>query len=174
MYRFKLFKIFSQHELGIRVAFLPIQKGCYKNSSDEFYEEKSFILDLSCENAKIVLKESSQNYKFRQVNRWLIIGNSTMAKGDIKLLFDDLQLRMDMNVNIALPKGNGTKYDILEVYDRGIGVDLQINTVGIFQNAGLTYFEKRFSFYNSRKNMSGVLIRTANTVSKYADLEVRL
>ncbi|KAJ8943881.1 hypothetical protein NQ318_019364 [Aromia moschata] len=163
--RFKLYKIFSQHELGIRIAFLPIQKGCYKNSSDEFYEKRSFILDLSCENAKTVLEESSQNYKFRQINRWLMIGNSTMAKGDIKLLFDDLQLRMDMNVKVALPKSNGTKYEILEVYDQGIGVDLQINTVGTFQNANLTYFGKIFSLYNSRKNMSGVLIRTANTAN---------
>ncbi|KAJ8943883.1 hypothetical protein NQ318_019366 [Aromia moschata] len=88
-----------------------------------------------------------------------MIGGAKMTTNDIKPFFDKVQLRMDTNIKIALPSSKG--YDIYEMYDPGLEMDPKINLIGIFENRSFTYFNND-AYYHSRKNMSGVLIRSAN------------
>lgn len=94
---------------------------------------------------------------------WFVIGNDTFKTEDITDLFMNIQLRLETNLQIAIPK-NSEKYEIYEIYKLGIGVDNTVRRMGSFSYNKLMYTNKWSSFYDSRKNLTNVLLRTGNTV----------
>lgn len=95
---------------------------------------------------------------------WMVIAKDTMTEDKIIAAYQNVQLRLDTNFQIAVPI-NSEKYDFFEVYKPGIEADIVVKKVGYFHGNKLEYGNKGKSFYESRKNLSGVLLRTANTVS---------
>ncbi|KAJ8925123.1 hypothetical protein NQ315_001305 [Exocentrus adspersus] len=148
----------------VRTAYLPVQEGTVAQIRDENYEKVSFVLDSSCENANTVLKEGSEHNKFRFVHNWFIISSFTMKRENVRNLLQNVTLRMDTDLKLAVPF-HAERYSIFEIYWPGLQVDIKINNIGLYSNRSLTFFNKDASFYTERKNMSSVLIRTGNRVN---------
>lgn len=90
-----------------------------------------------------------------------------MKEEKVTGVFQNVQLRFDTNLQIAVPL-TSEKYDFFEVYKPGIGASIIVRKIGYFHHNKLEYLNKGNSFYESRKNLSGVLLRTANTVDTLA------
>ncbi|KAJ8936768.1 hypothetical protein NQ314_012170 [Rhamnusium bicolor] len=107
----------------------------------------------------------SEHNKIRLEHNWLMIAKSNILNSDIRNLFKNIKLRMDTNIKIAIPKIDHNQCDIYEIYDPGLEADIKINKIGLDSYGNLTYFNKNISFYESRKNMTGVLIRAGDRVN---------
>ncbi|XP_018560787.1 uncharacterized protein LOC108903153 [Anoplophora glabripennis] len=155
-------KILSKENL--RIAFAAVTGNVISNITDGSYERISFVLDLSCEKSDVILNESRKNNKFRFVHSWLMVSNSPIKRNDIKNMFENVTLRMDTDIKLAVPELDN-RYSIFEIYHPGLEGDIKINEIGVHAYNKLTYFNKDISFYSARKDMSGILIRTGNRVN---------
>lgn len=59
------------------------------------------------------------------------------------------------------------QFKIYGIYKPGIGVDNIIERIGTFTENKMHYTNKDTSFYESRKNLTNVLLRAGNTVCKH-------
>nr|XP_023023021.1 uncharacterized protein LOC111511243 [Leptinotarsa decemlineata] len=94
-----------------------------------------------------------------------MIHNISIREDDIKTLFTGLKLRADMNVKFAVPTLQEDEYEVFEVYKLGIGINVTVRKVCIFRNGTFEHIGKKLSLYESRKDMSGVLLRNGNKVN---------
>lgn len=103
---------------------------------------------------------------FKQKYLWFVIGNYSLEEENISDMFRDIQLRLDTNLQMASPK-NSNIYDVYEIYKLGIGVKNTIKKIAKFSENNLQHINRGNSFYESRKDLTNVLLRTGNTVCKY-------
>ncbi|KAG5893020.1 hypothetical protein JTB14_037213 [Gonioctena quinquepunctata] len=94
-----------------------------------------------------------------------------MAEDDVRDLFKGLQLRADMDVTVASAISQMKGYDICEVFKPGIDVEITVRKVGEYRNGTFSCSPDNSSFYVRRKNLTGVLIRTGNTVNYSFEVE---
>lgn len=83
--------------------------------------------------------------------------------------FAKVQFRLDTNLQIAIRR-YFHQFDVYEMYKPGIGSNIVIRKIGLFMKYTLRYTREE-SFYESRKNLSKVLLRTGNKVkNKHKEL----
>nr|WJJ63353.1 ionotropic receptor 75c [Pachyrhinus yasumatsui] len=90
------------------------------------------------------------------------MGNQDQSLTNIVDIFKNFKNRMDMNVKIFKAVKNGS-YSINEIYNPGINVGVKIRNIGSFTD-GKIVLKLNTSYYESRKNMTEVLIRSANVI----------
>lgn len=100
---------------------------------------------------------------FREKFNWLLIIQEKTLKDHIQIV-ENLQLRLDTNLQIAM-RDSTAQYDFYQVYNLGIGSDNIVTKIGRFQESELEYMRNE-SFYESRKNLTNVLLRIGSKVSK--------
>ncbi|CAH1156137.1 unnamed protein product [Phaedon cochleariae] len=131
-----------------------------------------YVLDTTCEAYKEILVNSSKRGKFRFTHRWLIIhhGNKSDYRTEIRDIFSGVELRADMDMHVAFSISSN-HYNIFEIFKLGTGVDTTINRIGQFLEGTLHYCRNMLSFYESRKNLSGVLLRSGSTTNYSLETE---
>lgn len=104
---------------------------------------------------------------------WLVIATDNMKEDTVTGVFQNVQLRLDTNLQIAVPI-NSEEFDFFEVYKPGIGANISVRKMGYFDGNKLKYSNREKSFYESRKNLSNVLLRAANTVGILANIQYNI
>ncbi|CAG9857172.1 unnamed protein product [Phyllotreta striolata] len=101
----------------------------------------------------------SSSKKFRSIYHWLLLcSNSTYCK-DVSQEILSLNIRLDTDVKLAIFEENSC--EIFEIYNAGIGVTPKIQFLGEFSNKTLKFIDNK-TFYESRKSLEDVLIRTGS------------
>ncbi|KAI2474066.1 Ionotropic receptor 75f, partial [Diabrotica virgifera virgifera] len=127
------------------------------------YDDLTVIVDFDCPFATNILQEKdSEIKKFRSIYTWFIISQTPTTKETIKSFFAPLNLRLDSTITFATL--NEDKYELFEVYKLGLEVPIQVNQIGVFEGEDITFFNKNLSFYDKRRDMRGVLVRTGSAV----------
>lgn len=76
-------------------------------------------------------------------------------------MFWNVKLRLDTKMQVAVFEENSCQ--IFDIYKPGYNVDIKIKLFATYTN-GTIIFNNEMSFYEQRKILKEVLIRTANTV----------
>ncbi|XP_030749280.1 ionotropic receptor 75a-like isoform X2 [Sitophilus oryzae] len=97
--------------------------------------------------------------KFQFLYNWFLISNKNL---DVIKMFKSFKTRMDMDVKFFLRIDNQT-YKVFEIFNPGINVGLIKREIGNFSREKLNVNTSK-SYYESRKNMSGVLIRSTSVI----------
>ncbi|CAG9770903.1 unnamed protein product [Ceutorhynchus assimilis] len=70
---------------------------------------------------------------------------------------------MDMDVKVFHQDVQNNSFEIYEIFNPGINVGVQIRYIGKLINGDIIMNDNK-SYYEARKNMSGVLVRSANVI----------
>lgn len=76
-------------------------------------------------------------------------------------MFWNVKLRLDTKMQVAVFEENSCQ--IFDIHKPGYNVDIKIKLFATYTN-GTIIFNNEMSFYEQRKILNEVLIRTANTV----------
>ncbi|XP_072399667.1 ionotropic receptor 75a-like [Diabrotica undecimpunctata] len=127
------------------------------------YDDLSIIVDFGCPVATNILQQKDPEIKkFRSKYNWFIISQTPTTKETIKSFFVPLDVRLDSKITFT--SLNEDKYELFEVYKLGLEVPIQVNQIGVYEGKNITFFKKNLSFYEKRRDMRGVLIRTGSGV----------
>ncbi|XP_076271756.1 ionotropic receptor 75a-like [Rhynchophorus ferrugineus] len=125
-------------------------------------ERSSFFLDMECDGAGSLIRKASRVKtfgKFRFLHSWYITTRNLTATVRV---FERAKTRMDMDVKIFHVHGDVVD-GIYEIFNPGINVGVQIRWIGNYTRDEIRV-NSSLSYYESRKNMSGVCIRAANVI----------
>uniref|UniRef100_A0AAR5PZ02 Ionotropic glutamate receptor C-terminal domain-containing protein n=1 Tax=Dendroctonus ponderosae TaxID=77166 RepID=A0AAR5PZ02_DENPD len=116
------------------------------------------------DSADILDKASNVNRfgKFEFIYSWYLLSKVNQELEDIFHIFTRFKTRMDMDVKVLAVDDFG-RFEVSEIFNPGINVGLTTRRIGKLQN-GSVIIDKNWSYYESRMNMTGVLIRSANVI----------
>ncbi|XP_050301541.1 ionotropic receptor 75a-like [Anthonomus grandis grandis] len=161
-----MYKTILREGPDVRLVFLKVEPDALAKINTKKYEKFSYFLDMQCHGAVEILKEASTIGKFgmlQYIYSWYLLGiDQEVNMTDYLTTFRTVKTRMDMDVKLFQPY-NERSYNIYEIFKPGIGRELQIRHIGKLINSKIILHQNE-SYYNSRKNMTGVLIRSANVI----------
>ncbi|XP_066250006.1 ionotropic receptor 75a-like [Euwallacea similis] len=137
--------------MDVRLAFLKAEAQSLGKVDTKKHEKFSYFLDLetcSLRQAETVLQEAAFG-KLHFLYSWFLLMNADQSISQVEEVFRRLKTRMDMDVKIF----HGSR--IFELYNPGINVGLKRRLIE--EISGLSY-------YDSRRDMKGVIVRSSNVI----------
>lgn len=151
--------IFNPSQINLLESTIHIDK----------YDKIGIVLDLSCENSNVFLKDIStlndKNSIFSYNYQWLMLNNK--IDNETFQTLSNLDLNIDAEIWLAISNVTHIEYDVYEVYNTGRyhSGNLIIKPFGKWQKVGGFPLLKPYK-YVRRSNMTGVVLKCMIVVTK--------
>ncbi|KAF5300902.1 hypothetical protein FQR65_LT09065 [Abscondita terminalis] len=154
----------SIHDVNFKIPLIEIMR---KDQS-----HLAIVVDGDCNDATYLLKMSAKLEYFYDTYHWLVFGSHY----NVTKKFKDAELAVNADVSFATTYGASENWTILDIYNPSYknGGQLVIKEIGNYSDSEGFHLLTTHNKYFDRKNMSGVLFKSAVVVKKFHKLTIPL